>query len=178
MTYPYEYSDKEKSLIEALKYQDVASSPSMPPPLLYNVMAVECFRHNRQDKVAESVRRCLLATEEATRKDGKKILRLTPEFDSLIDIETKFNITVQSIALTLGKSKIPIWEEIHYKNVINKELADKEVQSILDLEMKCFDTIFKGTYRSLYGQENIDRQIKEFKYSIGQFYYIQVEELP
>jgi hypothetical protein len=84
MNYPYEYSDKEKQLINALNYQDIASSPNLPPPLLYNVMAVECFRHNRQDKVAESVRNCLLAMEESSRKTGKQIYRLTPEFDALI----------------------------------------------------------------------------------------------
>jgi hypothetical protein len=86
MNYPYTYSDKEKSLIEALNCQDIASNPSTVPALLYNVMAIECFRHNRQDKIANSVRRCLLALEEATRKNGKQIHRLTDEFDNLIEI--------------------------------------------------------------------------------------------
>jgi hypothetical protein len=86
MNYPYEYSEKEKQLISELKYEHIASNPYYVPALLYSVMAVECFRHNRQDKVSESVRNCLLAMEESYRNEGKQILRLTPEFDALITI--------------------------------------------------------------------------------------------
>lgn len=85
MSYPYEYSEKEKALISALKYEGIANSVSIVPPLLFSLMAVECFRHNRQDKIAESVRRCLLALE-AINKNGKQILRLTKEFDDLIEL--------------------------------------------------------------------------------------------
>lgn len=84
--YPYEYSEKEKKLIASLKFEDIASSPSIVPALLYPMMAVECFRHNRQDNIANSVRKCLLAMEEATRKNGNHILRLTKEFDDLIEV--------------------------------------------------------------------------------------------
>jgi len=86
--YPYEYSEKEIKLIEALNYQDIASNPSVPPPLLYNCMAIECFRHNRQDKVFHSVRACLLSLEDSARKYPQKgIFRLTKEFDDLIQLD-------------------------------------------------------------------------------------------
>ena len=86
MNYPYEYSEKEQKLIDALNYQDIAMNPSVPPPLLYNCMAVECFRRNANDKIEHSVRRCLLAMEDASRKHPfQNIKRLTKEFDNLIE---------------------------------------------------------------------------------------------
>jgi len=83
--YPYEYSEKEQKLIEELNYQSPAMNPCNAPTMLYNWLAIECFRTNRQDNVAESVRRCLLAMEASTRTDtANLILRLTTEFDDLI----------------------------------------------------------------------------------------------
>ena len=84
MTYPYEYSKKEIELIEAMEFQDVASSPSTPPPLVYMWMAIQCFRENRNDNMSISVRNCLLAMEKAHLFGSVK--RLTPEFDKLIEL--------------------------------------------------------------------------------------------
>lgn len=84
MSYPYEYSKKEIELIELLKFQDIASSPSTPPPLLYMWMGLQCFRDNRNDKISESVRNCLLAMEKSQLPGS--VNRLTPEFDVLIQI--------------------------------------------------------------------------------------------
>lgn len=87
MNYPFEYSEKEQKLIEALNFQTFAKSPNLPPPLLYNCMALECFRLNKNDKIADSVRNCLLALEDIANASPKmKIYRLTPEFDDLIQI--------------------------------------------------------------------------------------------
>ena len=85
--YPYEYSDKEIQLIEAINFQDIAKNPNVPPTLLYNALAVECFRRNKNDNVENSVRRCLLALEDSCRRDSKNpIFRGTKEFDDLIVI--------------------------------------------------------------------------------------------
>ena len=77
-TLPYEYSEKEIGLMKELGVLDIASSPSQVPVLMYHIMALICFRDNRQDNVSDSVRRCLIACE------NNKTNRLTPEFDSLI----------------------------------------------------------------------------------------------
>lgn len=78
----YEYSDKEVKLIEALDLMDSARSRYVPPVLLYNCMAVACFRKALNNEVSDSARRCLLELE----KPMTGIPRLTPEFDALITL--------------------------------------------------------------------------------------------
>lgn len=84
MKLPYEYSLHEIALMKSLNMIDIAESPSTPPPLMYMWMGLKCFRENRNDKISDSVRRCLLALDNCQAKDSPK--RLTPEFDSLIEI--------------------------------------------------------------------------------------------
>lgn len=78
----YEYSENEVQLIKQLDLLIPANSPSLPPILLYQCMAIACFRDNRNDKVSDSVRRCLLELEKP--KNG--LCRLTPEWDALISL--------------------------------------------------------------------------------------------
>lgn len=79
--YPYEYSQKEIQLIETMKAEHFAMSPSLVPYLVYREMAIQCFRDKRNDFVSESIHRCLIAQEMS------KPSRLTPEFDALIVLD-------------------------------------------------------------------------------------------
>lgn len=75
-----EFSEKEKSLIEAMGFDDVAYSCSICAPRLYDMMALHCFKEKLNTKAAESVRRCLTAI------DKRNPYRLTKEFDDLIEL--------------------------------------------------------------------------------------------
>lgn len=79
--YPYEYSEKEIQLIQVMKAEHYAQSPSLVPYLVYREMAIQCFRDKRNDFISESVYKCLIAQEKNV--PG----RLTPEFDALIVLE-------------------------------------------------------------------------------------------
>lgn len=72
-----DYSEKEQKLFEELKldiyYGDI------PPATLYNMAAMNCFMENRQDKVSESVRRCVKAWHTCS------CYRMTPEWDAMIE---------------------------------------------------------------------------------------------
>jgi hypothetical protein len=80
--YGYLYSEKEIALFRLFP-QFVMSewiyNPHLPPYLLYRELALLCFKEDDTDSCrANSVRRCLIACEEA------KIFRCTEEFDALI----------------------------------------------------------------------------------------------
>lgn len=79
---PFKYSEKELQLFKLFNVLDWAYAPSMPPILIYRNLAIECFKKDDFYSLkSKAVRKCLIALEQST------TLRLTPEFDNLIQLE-------------------------------------------------------------------------------------------
>jgi hypothetical protein len=73
------YSEKEIALIKLMGYSELINNP-IEPPTLYNIMGKMAFVENRQDKAAESLRKCLKAFNFGWP------YRMTKEWDDLIDV--------------------------------------------------------------------------------------------
>lgn len=94
---------------------------------------------------------------------------------------TTFQISIDSQTFTFEKLKTdpPTWESLHYDGISDQEerkLADDTMEQALNNPI-----MFNGDPRFIYGQENIDRQIKEIfdkklKCALIWFYRIKKEE--
>lgn len=80
-----DYSDKEYAMIAAISphWQSIIDRDldnSIVPPLVFEIVALDCFMENKTGKAVDSLRRCVAAVRKCNP------YRRTPEFDALIDL--------------------------------------------------------------------------------------------
>lgn len=81
------YSEKEFAMIQACSphwaslIEKGASVTSIPPQVL-DMVVMEVFLENKQGPAVESLRRCVNSL-----KNVRKLYRMTPEYDALIQLD-------------------------------------------------------------------------------------------
>lgn len=79
------YSAKEQAMFEALGLSGLMDHIDIPPSL-YDIAGLKCFVEGTEGPAVESLRRCLKVLKGGWGGVGESLYRMTPEFDSLIDL--------------------------------------------------------------------------------------------
>jgi hypothetical protein len=85
-----------------------------------------------------------------------------------------YNVTLEMIPV-LKMSGIPVWENIHYKNVTDKKDADQFIKE------KVIDSGLINQYynycKDIYGQEAINKQFCNIKEESSSLFFLRIEEI-